>query len=189
MKRSFAALRFTEDPNLADRVYWYLTEIPLAVGERVLAPVGAHDRLQAARVEKTLSAEEKEAPYDLRLIKKVAAKYGARKLVLDGAELLEFGGVRYDEKRYTPFGKLFLAKEPLSETETLSAYGIEKTLLLPADDPALYQEIAHTAGGALLVGKDGEAAFRNLYAFLRGESLAVEGTDGETLFFIKEKLR
>lgn len=186
MKRDFAALRFTEDPNLADRVYWYLAEFPLALGERVLAPVGSHDRLQAARVERTLSADEKDAPYDLRLIKRVAAKYGARKLVCNERELLEFGGVRYDGKHYTPFGKLLLAKEP--PELPYSAYGAEKLLAIPASDPALYLEIARTAGVVLLFGEEGEKAFRNLYALLREES-APQGIDGETLRLLTEKLR
>ena len=140
-------------------------------------------------MEKTLSAGEQDAPYDMRLIKRVAAKYGARKLVENGAEFLEFGGVRYDEKHYTPFGKLLLAKEPLPASCGIGAYGVEKTLSLSADDPALYEEIAHTMGGILLFGKEGEAAFRNLYAFLRGESRALAGIDGEILSLIKEKLR
>ncbi len=186
MKRTFAALRFTEDENLAGRVYWYLTEFSLSLGERVLAPVGSHDRLQAARVEKVLICEEKDAPYDLALLKRVAAKYGARKLTLDGAEMLEFGGVRYDEKRYTPFGKLLLVKQCPKERTELSAYGVTKTLFLSADDPALYGEIAHTTGGVLLVGEEGEKAFRRLYALLRGAETEL---DGETKGLLSEKLR
>ena len=188
MKRDFAALRFTADSNLSDRVYWYLTEFALSQGERVLAPVGVHDRLQEARVEKTLSAEERDAPYDLRLIKKVAAKYGARKLVLDGAELLEFGGVRYDEKHFTPFGRLLLSKSLPADRAEIALCGVTKTLLYAADDPALYREIAHSAGCVLLSGSEGEAAFRNLYAFLRDGRLAAEGVDGDTLSLLKEKL-
>ncbi len=181
MKYGFAALRFTEDKNLKDRVYWYLCELPLVLGERVLAPVGPHDRLQAARVERLLSADEKDAPYDMRLIKRVAAKYGARKLLIGEKELLEFGGVRYDEKRYTPFGKLLLSKEPFSEGEN---YGMKAIDLSGAP---LYEEIARSADCILLFGEEGERAFRALYAFLRGEGeLPVRE---ETARLIKEKLR
>ena len=187
MKYGFAALRFTEDPNLKDRVYWYLNDLPLVLGERVLAPVGPHDRLQAARVEKLLSAEEEDAPYDLRLIKRVAAKYGARKLLFGSAELLEFGGVRYDEKHYTPFGKLLLAKEPLEKELTCGEYGTVEPLEYSAADPELYQEIAHSADCVLLFGGEGELAFRALYALLRGEGELPAGE--ETTRLIKEKLR
>ncbi len=189
MKYDFAALRFTEDPNLKDRVYWYQSAIPLKEGERVLAPVGAHDRLQAARVEKTLSATEENAPYDLRLIKGVTAKFGARKLLLGETELLEFGGVRYDEKHYTPYGRLVLSKTLLKDRTDIAAYGITKTLSLPADDPALYEEIARAAGGVLLFGGEGERAFRLLYSLLRGEKGAAEQIGEETAMLLKEKLR
>lgn len=203
MKYDFAALRFTEDKNLADKVYWYVTELPLSEGERVLAPVGPHDRLQAARVEKTVSAEEGDAPYDLRLIKAVTARYGARKLVLGNCELLEFGGVRYDGKHYTPFGKLVLVKELPADLFGACVYGVTNLFTLPASDPVLYREIAHASGGVLLAGEEGEKTFRILYALLRGEThtkaeeeaeVVSDGEtevsfDGETARLLREKLQ
>ena len=186
MKREFAALRFFEDANISDRLYWYLAGFPLTLGEQVLAPVGSHDRLQAARVERLLTAEEKDAPYDLRLLKRVQAKLGARKFVL-GEELLEFGGVRYDEKHYTPFKKLLLAHEVPKEMGQIFEYGITKTLQMSADDPTLYTEIAHSLGGVLLIGAEGEKTFRALYALLRGEGSLP--ADEETVRLIKEMLR
>lgn len=186
MKYLFAALFFSEDKNLADRGYWYLCPFPVRAGDRVIAPVGAHNRLQAARVGRTLEAEEANAPYDLRLIKRVTAKYGARKLTVGEAELLEFGGVRYDDRHYTAFGQLFLSREDPEKTQ-FCGYGIAKSLQTSAADPALYREIARSAGGVLLFGGEGEAAFRRLYAFLRGEE-ELGLVDGGTRELIREKL-
>ena len=99
----FAALRFTEDENIRDRVYWYRCAFETKTGERVLAPVGSHDRLQCARVERVLFAEEGDAPYDPALLKDVAAPLGARSFLWEGRTCFELGGVRYDQKRFTRF--------------------------------------------------------------------------------------
>lgn len=184
MKYEFAALRFTEDKNLADRLYWYLSEFPLKEGDRVLAPVGAHDRLQCAEVERTLSAEGKDAPYDLRLIKCVAAKYGARMLAIGGERLLEFGGVRYDGKHFTPFGRLLLAKTRPADLSAVCAYGATK-VLEGADAEPLWEELARTLGGVLLVGEEGTKTFERLYRLCRGEDCGIPEALGEEL---KEKL-
>lgn len=185
MKFDFAALRFVGDPNLSDRAYWYLAEFPLSAGERVLAPVGVHDKLQCALVERTVRAEESAAPYDLRLIKRVTAKLGARKLVAGENEFLEFGGVRYDEKHFTPFGRVLLARRESSGLDGISAYGFTKQLDM-RDEPALYEEIASTTGGVVLKGEAGAAAFARLIAFVRGEPIL--GVSEETLARLKEKL-
>lgn len=168
MKYDFAALRFAEDENIKDRVYWYLADFPVKEGEEVLAPVGVHDRLQKARVERTASADEKDAPYDLRLIKRVAAKFGARKLVLGGVELIEFGGVKYDAKHYTRFGHLLYA-ESVPTIEELKDYGIDTVFEAPmSEDDKIYRALI---GGheVLLVGGEGREIMRTLLAFLRGE--------------------
>lgn len=128
MKYDFAALRFTEDENIADRVYWYRCDFPVTQGEGVLAPVGSHNRLQFARVERTLSATEENAPYDLRLIKCVAAKYGARKLVVGRAVCYELGGIRYDGKHFTRFKRVLFTEFPEEfsdgERAALREYGV-----------------------------------------------------------------
>ncbi len=125
----FAALRFTEDENIADRVYWYLCDFPVKEGEGVLAPVGAHNRLQFARVERTLSCAEENAPYDLRLIKRVAAKYGARRLSLSSVKnCRDLGGVRCGGKRFTGYGVFIRSDFPGSFSESdrtlLREYGV-----------------------------------------------------------------
>lgn len=190
MKRRFAALRFLEDANISDRVYWYLCEFPLREGERVLAPVGSHDRLQCAAAEKVLEAEEKDAPYDLRLIKRVEAKLGARKFVADGTEYLEFGGVRYDEKRFTRFGRVAFARETPRGTDEILAYGYPGFVSGSADDAKTYSQIAQNGGG-ILCGEEGEKIFSALLALARGENRAIyeTGVSRETVSRLEELLR
>ena len=188
MTYSFAALRFFGDKNISDRIYWYLTGIPLKIGDSVLAPVGMHDRLQLARVEKTLSASGEDAPYDVRLLKSVEAMHGARKLVADGTELLEFGGVRYDEKHFTPFGRLLLAKELPQALDELKDYGVTDILGEEEDDP--YEKIANARGCVVAVGKGGEEVFKSLLEFVRGinKPLYDIGVTTQQLAHLKEKL-
>ncbi len=132
MTYDFAALRFTEDENLVDRVYWYLCTFPVKEGEGVLAPIGAHSRLQFARVERTLTASEENAPYDLRLLKQVAAKYGARRLAVGRMICFEMGGLLYDSKHYTRFKRILFTifeDEPNEEEKNLlTAYGVTETV-------------------------------------------------------------
>lgn len=129
MKYDFAALRFTEDENISDRVYWYSCAFPVKEGEGVLAPVGARNRLQFARVERTLTADEAHAPYDVRLIKSVEAKFGARKLTIGRFVCFELGGVRYDEKHYTRFRRIlfseFAGEANDCERRRLKEYGVD----------------------------------------------------------------
>lgn len=188
MKYEFAALRFVEDKNISDRVYWYLTENPLEIGEKVLAPVGIHDRLQLAQVVKTLTATKETAPYDVQLVKSVATLYGARKLTADGIDLLEFGGVRYDEKHYTPFGRLLLAKEFPKTTDELKDYGVTEILGDEEKDP--YAKIADTKGCVVVVGAAGEKVFKSLFEFVRGvnKPLYDIGVTTELMARLKEKL-
>lgn len=184
MKYEFAALRFTADKNLSDRLYWYLSLIPLQEGEKVLAPVGVHDRLQCAQVERVVWAEEAEAPYDPSLIKQVTAKYGARKLVIGGEPLLEFGGLKYDDRHFTPFGRLLLAEFPPTNMMEICTYGVTK-LLEMGDGEELWEEIARSLGGVLLIGEEGKKTFARLIALCRGEECGIsEALAGQ----LKEKL-
>lgn len=184
MKYEFAALRFNDDENLRDNLYWYVCPFSVSVGEKVLAPVGMHDRLQCAETVRTLCAEEKDAPYDVRLIKQVQAKYGARKLVIGGYELLEFGGVRYDDRHYTPFGRLLLAQYRPGNMFEICGYGVTK-LLEMRENEELYEEIADSLGGVLLVGEEGKAAFARLYRVCRGQE---SGLSQELSEKLREKL-
>ncbi len=161
-KALFAALRFTADENLTDRLYWYRAPFPLAEGEEVLAPVGVHDRLQRAVAERLLWAEESEAPYDVRLIKSVEARYGERMVCIGAAHALEFGGVRYDAKHYTRYRRALLCDADFKE-QTVRCVLEEPSL----GDADVYRELAK--GGVLLVGGEGRAIFKRLYALLRGD--------------------
>ena len=118
MKENFAALRFSGDANLNGRVYWYLAPFPVKEGDEVLAPVGARDRLQRAIVERALTAEEEFAPYDIRLCKRVEAYCGDRARRAGGVDCTELGGVRYDDRHYTRFGRLLIAAEAPTEPLT-----------------------------------------------------------------------
>lgn len=147
---SFAALRFTEDVRLSDRVYWYLTDLDVKEGEAVLAPVGAHDRLQKARVEKTLKADDAHAPYPVALIKRVAARAGEREKEIRGVPCLDFGGVLYDDRHYTRFGRLYRA-----ETGNFP-------------EPSLKDAAAALSSGRRVFVR-GDELFFLLLAFLKGE--------------------
>lgn len=155
MKYDFAALRFTEDENLCGNVYWYLTEISLKEGEAALAPVGAHGRLQLGRVERTLSADGANAPYDLRLIKRVAARAGERRLCVGRLTCFELGGVKYDRKHYTRFCRVlvteFCGVPNGEERAALDAYGVTETVA-----PAALR--GPSASGCLLIAGEGALA-------------------------------
>ena len=171
MKYDFAALRFTEDENLRGRVYWYLIGFPAEEGEEVLAPVGPHDRLQKARVERLLSACEEDAPYDVRFIKRAAAKYGERTVDVDGVPCLEFGGVRCDGRHFTRFGVLLSAEET-PDLHGLGAYADLAVFVSPkADDERVFRAVA-LGHGALLVGGEAAGIFDILLSLAKGEKEA-----------------
>lgn len=167
MKRTFAALRFIEDENIADNVYWYLCEFPVEAGERVLAPVGAHNRLQCARVERTLAAEEESAPYDVRFIKKVAAKYGVCERSFEGYICRELGGRRYDAKRYTRFGAVLYCETLPNETQLSALYASGVTVLRSGED-TLFSELARTDGCALICGAGAADTAKKVFEIVRG---------------------
>lgn len=173
MKYDFAALRFCEDENIKDRVYWYLTELLLKEDEEVLAPVGVHDRLQKGRVERIVCVEEEDAPYDVRLIKRVAAKMGARKLTVGGAAFLEFGGARYDDRHYTRFSRVICSEGRADEKE-LALYGFQAAFVAPmSEDEAIYRAIA-AGHGVALMGGEGRKILTLLYALLQGKKEAAD---------------
>ncbi len=173
MKYDFAALRFCEDENIRDRVYWYLSDLPLKENEEVLAPVGVHDRLQKARVERFTSAEEEDAPYDVRLIKRVAAKMGERKLSIGGAEFAEFGGVRFDDRHYTRFSRVIYSEEKADVGE-LALHGFRAVFDAPmSEDDAIYREIVRGHGIALF-GGEGRKIMNLLFSLLKRSKEAAD---------------
>lgn len=145
--KAFAALRFTEDINLCGRVYWYVAPFPVKAGDRVLAPVGPHDRLQCARVE--FLAPEGEEPYPAALSKEIASMLGDR----ERAGYIDLGGIRYDDRHYTRLGRVFLSeKEVPFDGESVAAER-EDAILRAAFSPLpvlLYGEGVHGKGVLLL---------------------------------------
>lgn len=190
MEHRFAALRFWEDKNISDKIYWYLCDLPVKEGERVLAPVGAHNRLQAAVIEKLISAEEEEAPYDLRLIKSTAAVLGARKLQGDGVLCLELGGMKYDSKHYTRFSVVLLSHQAPGRMEELKTYGVKK-IFSPQDSfEEVYGQMARLCGCALLTGNGGAKIFQELEQLARGDVRPIlsSGVSLETVRLLQEKI-
>lgn len=173
--RRYAAVRFTEDVNLADRVYWYLADGDLNVGEDVFAPVGSHDRLQRARVEAVVAAEDGDAPYDPRLCKRVAARCGRRRLLADGVECAEFGGICYDGKRYTAFGRALFGEKRPAVLDELARYGV--TEVVPAENAL--RAIARARGCVFVWGAGANACAEGLLEFLRTGTGAEELTPRE----------
>lgn len=163
-EKLFVALRFTEDANLRERVYWYLADREYREGERVLAPVGIHDRLQCGRVVRFLSADEAGAPYDVSFCKRAIAPLGARKIVLDGVVCREMGGVRYDDRHYTQFKRVLTAEVPC-EGEESAAYGVVRCVR--AEEAA--EELAKRRVCTLVYGENAARFGEELFRAVRGE--------------------
>lgn len=179
----FAALRFTEDVNICDRVYWYLADFLVQAGERVLAPVGPHDRLQCARVERVAVCSSADAPYDVALCKHIEAPFGARKLEIAGTVCIELGGVRYDDRHFTRYCKILFAQTPPTELAALRAYGVER--LIEAGEDAL-SELARAKECVLLYGEGARELAQLILSIVRGED---EEVPPSVAFAIREKLR
>ena len=152
----YAALRFAEDENIADRTYWYRCPLAVREGERVFAPVGAHDRIQRAQVERILETDEAHAPYDVRFLKNVAAKCGAYRVKAGEDLLFEAGGVPYDGKHYTRFGRVLFG----------DCTGAVRGAQPLAADNALQALRAFPADGACVVFTGGQGARAAAYLML-----------------------
>lgn len=153
---TYAALRFAEDANIADRAYWYRCPFPVKEGDRVFAPVGSHDRLQRAVVERVTAGDEAHAPYDVRFLKTVAAKCGAYRRLADGVVLYETGGIPYDGKHFTRFGRVLFGgcDGTVRGMTPVRADSTEKALraALSAEERMLFVgERAHTAAACLVL--------------------------------------
>ncbi len=173
-KLTFAALRFTEDENLIGRVYWYLAEFPVCAGEAVFAPVGPHDRLQKGRVERVRVCAEEEAPYDVRLIKRVAARADAPALLLGGEVCTEFGGARYDSRHFTAYHVLVYAEKNPEDADMVGGYGLDAVFVDPKmRDRRIYEGLI-LGHGTLLVGGEGQKICAMLLHFLKGGAGARE---------------
>ena len=69
-KICFVTVDFVDDPNVAGYGYWYVCEIEgVAVGDKVIAPLGRHNNLQEGIVRKIIFEDEFNAPYPMHSIK------------------------------------------------------------------------------------------------------------------------
>lgn len=121
----------------------------------MLAPVGQHDGLQRARIVQALRCRAEDAPYDVRFAKQVAARCGAHLLRIGGYSCAELGGRRYDEKRYTRFGRVLAARErPDGAAEAaLRTSGVGRIADTDAEGTgACLHLLARTEGCVLLTG-------------------------------------
>ena len=152
---SYVALRFAEDANIADRVYWYRCAFPVNVGEQVFAPVGSHDRIQRAQVERTSAAP----PQGLYYLKSVAAKCGAFRRMCADTVVFETGGLSYDAKHFTRFGRVLFGDcaelvagvTPVgadSARRALARLPTEGCVLLTGREAALAAAVLMRAAGA-----------------------------------------
>ncbi len=188
MKYLFAALRFFEDGNISDRVYWYLCDFAVKAGDEVFAPVGMRSRLQKARVERVLSAEKEDAPYDVALCKHVAAACGGGRMRTAGEfKCYETGGVKYDEKRYTAFGRALVSDKNPQTLSVLAELGVEESVCADDAGDALHALIK-TRGRVLLYGKEARKTARILLLLARGEEVGY-GLTARECAVLAEKLR
>lgn len=170
MTEHFAALRFFEDGRISDKLYWYVSDFRLREGEEVLAPVGTHNRLQRAVAERVLDADRDHAPYDLRFIKKVEARYGERRLAAGACICFELGGLRYDEKRYTRYRRILFSPQIPSEEELkeLRAYGVCDVLTGSVEE--LIEGGALAERCVLLAGEHAREAASAILSCVRGQA-------------------
>lgn len=69
-KLCFVAIDFVDDPNVSGYGYWYICEIAgVAIGDKVIAPIGKHDKLQEGIVRNIIFDYEYNAPYPMYGIK------------------------------------------------------------------------------------------------------------------------
>lgn len=68
----FAAVEFENDPNVRGYIYWYLCpDESVKFGNRVLAPLGRHNRIQEGVVRYVKFATEDAAPFPIHMIKRI----------------------------------------------------------------------------------------------------------------------
>lgn len=140
------SLCFAEDENIAQKTYFYLCPFPVETGEKVFAPVGAHNRLQRAQIVRVYGADGKDAPCCPQFLKTVAAKCGAFRRKIGGRIVYETGGLAYDEKRFTQFGRVLFG-----EWEGAAA-GV--TPVRAEDAAAALEKLLSEDGCVLLTGRE-----------------------------------
>lgn len=161
----FAALRFYKDGNIADRLYWYRSDFPVKEGETVFAPVGTRNRLQKAVAERVTETDAAHAPYDVSIIKSTEARCETQTLCIAGRICKDLGGIRYDDRHYTRFHRVFVCDGELTPAETIAASASGFDDILRPDDAA-----ADLTGKrcVLVAGQGAEEFARRVIASARG---------------------
>lgn len=163
----FAALRFYKDENLADRLYWYRSDFAVKEGDKVFAPVGARNRVQKAIVERILQADEKNAPYDVALLKRLCAPCGAEEFAIGDLNVRDLGGIAYDERHYTRFFLLAFCEreQPLTAEERALVHqaGYDGVL-----EEGVELKKAASYRRVLIVGRNAKDIARKIIAAARG---------------------
>ena len=68
----FVAVEFPDDPNVVGWCYWYLCDDhSVKVGDKVIAPLGRHNKVQTGVVRHMKFCNEEQSPYPFNLIKRV----------------------------------------------------------------------------------------------------------------------
>ncbi len=137
----YVGLQFVYDPNICNKVYWYYNiRFDLKVGDRVIAPIGVHDKLQCAKICKIVHAEGfdgvkfySEPIVNNKWIRYVEMPYNRRRIKLSVTEnTRELGGFFYDFKHITFFKRFLRSDAPfMSSIEAdakLSDYGVRSIL-------------------------------------------------------------
>lgn len=170
----FAALRFYRDINIHEKLYWYRSPFAVTDGERVFAPVGTHNRLQKAVVERALEADEAHAPYDIALIKDIVGRCETRSFPLGGGVCTDLGGIRYDDRHYTRYDRIFVLSGRAGKKETEKARALGFDEILNTD--------AKCDGGAVADGKKILLAGDRAERFARNILIAARGGKTEDIF-------
>ena len=71
-KFCFVALEFIYDVNVLGYTYWYLSDNEnIAVGDKVVAPLGRHNNEQVGIVRKVVFETAQNAPFKMEYIKRI----------------------------------------------------------------------------------------------------------------------
>lgn len=127
------ALEFENDGNLLGRKYMYRADFKVDVGDKLIAPIGVHNKLQVGVVRQIFllrgnrlyrmsadgspNTEEWESVeslgYPINSVKSAVCRYGFRRAAIpDCVNARDLGGIFYDEKHLTAYGNFVRADIP-----------------------------------------------------------------------------
>lgn len=159
------SLEFEMDKNLLHRKYMYKVYFRADLGEKLVAPVGPHNKLQIGVVKELFVLEEEKLyrvlpaysessskdgarlKYPLSAMKSVVCKYSFRKAAItDCVNARDLGGVLYDGKHLTAYGGFVRAdipRKPPSDYNFAAVFYFSDEILPLGDNarrfPVLYR--------------------------------------------------